>query len=215
MSVLSSVDNTEGPAMSEYSTRLVAGKCVRRGCPRRVQGAANLCRPHHEDQKARDKKSAKKRRDAKRAKKKCAVCGKKSAAYRCLTCRVKLRNQRAKGVSVGASVDNRRARVAERIVKLADGRVRYQGKAKEGSPSKGVSDRRDFSDAQRALVKAIAGYEIATSIDHAHLPRLQLENAKRAALSQAHLAVRLITDALDRNNYGLNMVTARDRKSGR
>ncbi|MBA3421666.1 MAG: hypothetical protein H0U12_07205 [Thermoleophilaceae bacterium] len=176
-----------------YEQRKATGLCTRCGVVA-ASDDSQYCQPHHEYAKQYSRDALKRLRDGRRAKGLCVYCGTKSEQRRCMACRIKQGRVSTRGVKKGV-----KNATADRTWKDAGGRTRYHGQPSRGRQSNASLDDQDIDYAISALQKAKQGLEVARSPEVQALPKVQREEVKRAALSQADHGTRFIEEVLDRN----------------
>jgi hypothetical protein len=181
-----------------YLERKLAGLCVYHRCGTPPADGAQLCLHHLAKQRKRDAKYKAKLRARRRESGLCAFCLAKSKTYRCLACLVKA-GFAARRKSVPCSVD-KSARIAARTVMHHDGRTRYHGQNRRGQQPRAQLDDQDLAEAISRLQRAKDGLAAARSPEAQLLPRIQREDAERAALAQLELAGRFLDDVGERNS---------------
>lgn len=156
------------------------------------------CERHEQLTKAAKRKSNKRRR--RRRKSQCGWCSRTSGKnFLCKVCSTRKRISRVSSVGVSAGGDNRSDRIAARTAVDADNRVRYHGQPTRGGMERKVVDLQDFDEAIKLLVRARAGYALATA-DGA-VPKAERKAAIAVALSVADHGVRFVLNIEERNGY--------------
>ena len=180
-----------------YLEKKVAQLCTYHRCKCAPAEGAQLCPRHLRKQRKRDARYKARLRARRRHAGQCAFCPAKSKTYRCMACVIKAGFAPRK--SVQSSVD-KSARIAARTVMHGDGRTRYHGQARRGQQSRAQLDEQDLADAIARLQRAKDGLAAARSPEAQLLPRIQREEAERAALAQLELAGRFLDDVGERNS---------------
>lgn len=182
------------------------GKCVRKACRARAEDGSDYCKRHGRLQRAYQRAWIKRQREQWEAEERCTRCGadeRKPGSKWCAVCLI--RHPKARKRHVDSHVENRRSRVARRLIPWSnsphnEGRMRMRG-GKRGAPSLEELDRRDLDDIRMVL----ADYEAALGEAYAPEVRELTRDAQRSARAAAHaglaLAVRLGMEALVRNGY--------------
>lgn len=192
---------------SDYQQRKEAGRCTYPGCEQDAAEDSSLCGEHRDAQRHRVKLAMRRRRKDWKAKKLCVRCGRRrspGSSWGCPKCLV----QTGRAVTTGVNKSTRiAARVAARTEAVdehvADGyrRKRFRGQDRRGRQTNQQIDEQDLDDAIERLRRAKAGLALARSPEVQQLPRIQREEAKREALSQADHGLRFVEDVLERNRY--------------
>jgi len=181
-----------------YEDRKLDGKCTRCGSP--ADGDSLLCVPHREADLKYQRKSKKKLRRQRRKEGRCAMCGCKADLYRCLPCQAKHCASSVTGVSDGVQkFDEQLERIRSRTFLEADGRVRYRGRERRGRQSVADLDSKDLALVRTYLAKYEAAIDYARRPEAADVPRIQRDEAVRAANDYLRLAGRFANDILVRN----------------
>jgi hypothetical protein len=199
-------DPAKRPSRTElYQQRKQAGVCLWCGsAPAADDGG--FCARHQRLTREYNRKYAKQTRAERRAAGLCAVCGSvPSEKYRCLKCA--LRDGRITLDGGGDGVEKQRVQGWDERPERNRGATsgythrRYHGQARRGRQTIASLDDQDLTDALKRIEKARAGLAIARSEEAQQLPRIQREDAIRAALSQADHGIRFAEEVLERNRY--------------
>lgn len=193
---------------SDYQQRKESGRCTYPGCDQAQGELTLLCDVHAVAARARRRRSESKLRYALRKAKRCADCGKPSKQYRCPACRIVV----GRGIGLRANKsEDKSQRIAARVAArteavdehVADGyrRKRFRGQDRRGRQTNQQIDEQDLDDAIERLRRAKAGLALARSAEVQQLPRIQREEAKHEALSQADHGMRFVEEVLERNRY--------------
>lgn len=186
------------------------GKCVRKRCPLEAADDSDYCPGHRDEQRDYNREYMARVRAYRLKQKLCTWCGDKlpksefpkpgAKTASCKACRI--RRDRMTTGGVKASVENRRERVAARIVDVVDSsdgyaRTRMKG-GKRGAPKAAQTDSADLQDLRLYVEKASQGLVLAASEEVQSLPRIQRDEAKNAAMAWVSLLVRAGVEMLKR-----------------
>lgn len=183
-------------------------RCVRRCCKRSPADDSDYCPRHRDEQRGYQRDYMARRREEWDADDRCTNCGAKERKTgsnwcpRCLIARGK-----AHRAVVKSQVENRRDRIAERLIPWEnspsnEGRVRLRG-GKRGAPKAEQADEMDLHDLRLYVERAADGLHLAGSPEVQALPRLQRDDAKDAALAWIALLIRAGLALLKRKRYPL------------
>jgi len=197
-----------------YQERKEAGVCTRPGCNQPAGEACNECPPHQFDTQKRARRRRIKNRRAWRKKRLCLRCGGKRKQGRtwCAACLVREDRARSIASHKPRHNDDRTDRVLE-----GDGyaRTRYHGQARRGQQKRYQLDLQDLDDAIARLQRAKRGVMLAAEAEEQQMPRVQRDEIRMEAMSQAAHAIRFVDDALDRNHYERGEMIDSGGKTGR
>lgn len=201
---LGSVESVS-PQGENRSDKQQAGTCVRKGC-RREADDGDYCRQHARAQRAYHAAYMARRRQEWDAAQACTSCGareRKRGSKWCTACVI--RDERQQLSSVNPQGENRRERMAKRLIAWTnsphnEGRLRMRG-GKRGAPSAQDRDRRDLADIRRVLDRYALALDEAYGAETQALSRIQRDATVRAAHAGLALAVRLGMEALVTYGY--------------
>lgn len=192
-----------------YAARKESGLCVRCGVKLASDSMSLFCDPHAADNRRRAAAAQRKVRGERRKAGRCIYCGGAADGIRCPAHQVKRTITKTlavnKVVSKLGELSARFERIRAQTILGEDGRTRYHGQLRRGRQSLARLDEKDIDTAITELLKAKDGLRLARAPKNAKLPRIQRKEADHAALSMAHLAIRVVMDALVRNGYPVDV----------
>lgn len=186
------------PGNTAYIERKLAHVCVRSGCVADASDDSDECAAHHEDSKARKRKSAAKTRARLRKEHRCRDCRKRSKTLRCQACKRK-QNRKRRGVDATPNVVDKAA--GSWREDPGTNWIRYRGKARRGRLTREQQIDEDARDAQFAVKQIGAFIENLDDLknpDWLSLPRIQQQAKRREAAAPLAHAARFLDELVDR-----------------
>lgn len=184
-----------------YEARKADGRCTRHGCPDDAADDNGQCPRHRDESRARSRKSIAKLRRRRARARRCRICGAKSGRFRCLRCRLrKARGLPRKRPGVNTGV-NKRAAVATRTRKHADGRTRYHGRTRRGQPTRAQNDEQDIASAIEAVNGGRAELGRVEALRDTGIGHRELAAARSEALSLIAMGRRFLEAVLVRGGW--------------
>lgn len=191
---------------TRYEQRKLDGRCTRGSCKAKALPDGQLCASHKASEAKRKSADARRRYQTRRANGMCGDCGHvKTKQARCAACKLKYETARLsskKDATILATPASDRIAAATRVD--ATGRSRYHGQMRRGGPTTAMREEQDLQTLRWAVEeirKSIEGLGLLDLPRFAEALKSERAAARRAALSQAALAIRLVEEVLDRNRY--------------